>query len=539
LVPELYRLRGHRSERALRLWLETYLESNCDMYALIHRGRNEIRGRKVTYAEQNYLLSLLLSPKRIKVYTAVQNLKSMERLHLLESPSGIKTLQRWCQDWAADNPAVWAQARNGSKFVSEHIIKSIIRDDSLLNVGDVWVADGHKLAFDVVNPTTGRPVRMLLILVIDWASRYPVGASLAVTEDSQHICVAFRNGFLNAYQPGREHENPLPAYAVLPKHVYLDNGKAFRSKLFNEKWEDHDLATELGGIFPRLGIGVTFAEAYNARAKIIERFFHTMQEQFERFIGTFRGASIADKPATLMRNEKWAKKVFEGTPPTVEETMAMIGFYIRHVYGETPHGGLQGRTPFAVYSSASVPAERRVDPANLNFMMLTAERKRVRNEGIRLNHCLYWHDSLVDHIGQPVVIRFDYADARWILVYSQQDRFICQAELRRAQHPFIKLDPDNPTAHKELQREYQEIKRLQKQTEQRTKQVVKRTQEAVDSLIKPLQLPQETALFNQAPMITAPVEKVPEAGCRGPREKKEEEPKEKTFAEMLKAIGIR
>jgi putative transposase len=524
LVPELLRLKGSRSERTLRIWLQTYLEHNCDMFALVHKGNGQTRERKVTWAEQNYLLSLLLTPKRIRVGTAILHLKRMAGLELLESPSSVKTLTRWCQDWAADNPAIWAQSRSGSKFVSEHIIKSIIRDDSLLSVGDVWVADGHKLAIDVVNPTTGRLVRMLLILIIDWASRYPVGASLAVSEDSQHVQTAFRNGFLN--------------WGGLPRYVYLDNGKAFKAKLFNEQWEDHDLVTELGGIFPRLGIGVSFAQAYNARAKVIERFFKTFQEQFERFISTFRGASIADKPATLMRNEKWAKKVFEGTPPTVEETMELINFYIRHVYGETPHGGLQGRTPFSVYSATAVPAERRIDPANLNFMMLTAERKRVRSEGIRLNHCLYWHDSLVDHIGKPVVIRFDYADARWILVYSQQDRFICQAELRRAQHPFIKLDPVNPTAHKELHREYQQIKRLQKHTEQRTKQVVKRAQEAVDSLVRPLQLPQETALFNQAPMITAPDEKVPEIECPVPKEEGEK-PGEKSFAEMLKAIGIK
>lgn len=318
LVPELLRLKGPRSERTLRIWLQTYLEHNCDMFALIHKGNGQSRERKVTWAEQNYLLSLLLTPKRIRIGTAILHLKRMAGLGLLESTSSVKTLVRWCQDWAANNPAVWAQARNGSKFVSEHIIKSIIRDDSLLNVGDVWVADGHKLAFDVVNPSTGRPIRMLLILVIDWASRYPVGASLAVSEDSQHIQTAFRNGFLN--------------WGGLPRYVYLDNGKAFKAKLFNEQWENHDLVTELGGIFPRLGIGVSFAQAYNARAKVIERFFKTFQEQFERFISTFRGASIADKPATLMRNEKWAKKVFEDTPPTVEEAMAMIGFYIRHVY---------------------------------------------------------------------------------------------------------------------------------------------------------------------------------------------------------------
>jgi putative transposase len=563
-VPELFRLRGHRSERALRLWLETYLDHNCDMYSLIHKGRNEIRGRKVTYAEQNYLLSLLLSPKRIKVYTAVQNLKSMAKMGLLESPSGVKTLQRWCEDWAKDHPAVWAQARNGSKFVSEKIVKSILRDDSLLAVNDVWVADGHKLAFDVINPATGKPIRMTMILVIDWASRYPVGASLAVSEDSQHICVAFRNGFLNAYQPGREHENPLPAYAVLPKHVYLDNGKAFRSKLFNEKWEDHDLATELGGIFPRLGIGVTFAEAYNARAKIIERFFHTMQEQFERFIGTFRGASIADKPAWLDRNEAWMQKMFKGDAPTVDETMRMISFYVRHIYGETPHSGLKGKTPWEVFSGATPDPERLIEPSELNYMMLAVERKKIRAEGLRLNHCLYWHDNLVNHVGKPVVIRFDYADARWVLVYTLQNQFICQAEVRRLQHPFLKLAADRPTAHKELQKEHQQIKKLLRQTQQATKQVVKRTQEAVDELIKPSSLTDiEPELFVKPPLIAPPQPQVSldRMALEAFRERHDNENdvdeaieaevqveadelpfpqvKRKSFDEMLKAIGIK
>ena len=172
---------------------------------------------------------------------------------------------------------------------------------------------------------------MTMIMVMDWASRYPVGASLAFTEDSQHILTAFRNGFINCAQIA---DNNSGTMAVLPKYVYLDNGKAFRAKLFHERWEEHDLNKELGGIFPRLNIGVRFAESYNAKAKVIERFFKTFQEQFERFITTFRGASIDDKPSVLHRNEVWAKKLYTGKPPTIEETMQMIAFYVRFCYGE-------------------------------------------------------------------------------------------------------------------------------------------------------------------------------------------------------------
>ena len=493
LIPELYQLVGRRSERSLRIWLERYLSNNHDMYSLLHKSKNQSRGRKVTFIEQNYLLNLLLHPNNIKISTAVGSLKDAARQGLLESPASEPTLRRWCKDWEANNQAIWVQARKGSKAVAESVVKTIIRDASLLNVGDVWVADGHTLAFDIMNPKTGKAQRMTMIMVFDWASRYPVGASLAFTEDSHHIQVAFRNGFLN--------------WGALPKSVYLDNGKAFKSKLFHEKWEEHDLEKELCGIFPRLGINAVFAKSYNAKAKVIERFFKTFQEQFERFISSFRGASIADKPSTLMRNEKWAKKLFEAHPPTIEETMQMIAFYIRKIYGERPHSGLNGRTPWRVFSSSKLPESRLVIPGKLNNMMLSSERKRLRNNGILLGKLMYWNVELTNHIGKEVIIRYDLGDARWILVYDTKDIFICQAELRRAQHPMIHLAEDQPTSFKELQKEYTQIKKLQRRTEQRTKMIVKQTQQVVDRLITPMRKAQELTenpIFKQAPMIEAP-----------------------------------
>jgi putative transposase len=314
LLPELYALRGRRDERSLRRWVQNYQNNDNDMYALVRKSDPNGKTRKVSYFEQNYLINLLLNPNKIKIGSAITILKGYTRLGLCESPSDERTLRRFCEEWLRDNPAISGQARQGSKFVAEHIVKTIMRDSSLLKVGDVWVADGHTLAFDIINPQTGKAQRMTMIMVFDWASRYPVGASLALTEDSQHIQAAFRNGFLN--------------WGALPKFVYLDNGKAFKSKLFHEKWENHNLETELGGIFPRLKIEAAFAESYNAKAKVIERFFKTFQDQFERFLSSFRGSCVADKPATLMRNEKWARSLFESKPPTLIEAMQMIAFYI-------------------------------------------------------------------------------------------------------------------------------------------------------------------------------------------------------------------
>jgi len=507
LVPELYNLKGPRKERALREWLRIYHETNLDMYALIHKSKGKYKERKISYQEQQYLLHLLLNPNRIKIGSAIVNLKQMARNGIIESQANERTLRRWCEEWAARHPAEWHQARDGSKFVSENLIKSIMRDDSTLQVGQVWVADGHTLSFDILNPQTGRAQRMTMIMVMDWASRYPVGASLAFTEDSQHILTAFRNGFINCSQIA---DNNSGAMAVLPKYVYLDNGKAFRAKLFNERWEEHDLNQELGGIFPRLNIGVRFAESYNAKAKIIERFFKTFQEQFERFITTFRGSSIDDKPSVLNRNEVWAKKLYAGKPPTIEETMQMIAFYVRFCYGETPHTSLNRRTPYEVFSAARIAESRQIEISRLNFLMMAMERKNIRGEGIRLDKKVYWHRELVNHVGQPCIIRFDYSDARWIVVYDKNDVFICQAALRKAQHPFIEVSMDKAVSHKELNKEYKEIKGLRREKERSAKKWVVNSQKAVDALLKNSAAKQEKledqgarALFNSPPMLEA------------------------------------
>lgn len=50
----------------------------------------------------------------------------------------------------------WVLARDGEKALSDKVEPYIKRDASLLEVGDILVADGHKLAFNVINPFTGK-----------------------------------------------------------------------------------------------------------------------------------------------------------------------------------------------------------------------------------------------------------------------------------------------------------------------------------------------------------------------------------------------
>ena len=465
LVPELRKLKGKRSERGLRFWYQKWEDNEQDMFQLIHKNTAQIRGRKVTQFEQDYLLNLLLRNSKISIGSAITDLKDEARECGFESPSSRATLKRWCNDWAAEHPAVWGQAWKGDKWVHDNIIPSIKRDMSGIKFGDVLIADGHVVANDIINPATGKACRLTLIMFYDWASRYPVGASLAYTEDSVHILTALRNAILQL--------------GFIPRAVYLDNGKAFKSKLFHEKADEHDLEKELAGIFPRLGIYAHFATPYNGRSKAIERFFKTMQEEWERFMSSFRGAKISDKPSHLMRNEKWARKMFAGKPMEYDEALNMAYDWVRNKYGNRMHSALNGKTPYEVFSESERPADRVIDEHELDILMLKAERKKVRKDGVMLMGNMYWAKELVDYVLQPVVIRYDYCDLNSILVYDMRSRLICQAELVESVHGFAVLS-DNPLAYHKVKAKITEQRQMAGLIRKVTKMKMKASKDGVE-----------------------------------------------------------
>jgi len=529
-MPELHVVEGNRGERTLRRWVSAYVDTGRDARSLMRSYTVAEVIRKTTDTEQNFLLHLLLNPNRVTIGSAIRKLKQMEALDKLESPASKITLRRWCEEWRDSHKPEWNLLRNGKKSLKETGILSVLRSDEL-EVGDVWGADGHKLAFDILDPATGKPRRMTMIMFFDWASRYPVGASLAGSEDSQHVLLALRNSIMH--------------WGGRPKYVYLDNGKAFRSKLFNKQWEKHDLSKELEGIFPRLGIGVAFAQAYNARAKVVERFFRTFQDDFERYMSTFRGGSIDDKPATLKRNEKWVRNIFAGKPLTIPQAKAMIGLYIEKMYGLTPHGGLNSAKPAEVFHEAAIPAEQKIDPAQLNFLMLSATDRVVQASCVRFSNVLFWHDELIQHVGDRVTLRYDLMDMRSVLIYDAKGRFICQAEARRHQHPFIHLAKDKPQAQKALQKELQSIRRLEKNVQESSEKILLKVNEAVGAIQQPV-TDQIGEIFADQPLIEQPeptftIDDIVRASAENQtiqHEAKSRKDEELSFEELMKAIGI-
>ena len=115
----------------------------------------------------------------------------------LDSPSSVQTFRRFANNYRNKHYDEWIFAREGQKALRDNVQPYITRDISKLEVGDVLVADGHRLAVQCINPYTGKPCRPTLIGYLDWKSTALVGYEIMLKENTQAITSALRNSIIN------------------------------------------------------------------------------------------------------------------------------------------------------------------------------------------------------------------------------------------------------------------------------------------------------------------------------------------------------
>lgn len=416
----LFEILGKISRGSLHRW-KTILNGTEDYTKLIPQYKyakvDEYR-TILTDEEIKIFMGLLLHPNRMCIGKAIALTKyKLQRQGQSFIPTDA-TFRRYANWYKNNNYDKWILARDGEKALSDKVEPYIKRDASLLEVGDILVADGHKLAFNVINPFTGKASRATLVGFLDWKSTALVGYEIMLEENTQCIASALRNSIINL--------------DMIPKIVYQDNGRAFRAKYFT----DDKGFTELGfrGLYSKLGIETVFARPYNARAKVIERFFKEFQEGFEKLLPSYVGSSIQNKPAYLMRNEKLHKQLHNDFIPTLEETIKMIDMWLNFKNSQ-PCPNAPDKTIAEVLESRK---QQNVDINLLDDLMLATEVKTIQRNGIRFLNCDYFDERLYG-FKSKVLIKYNLFDLTSIKVYTTKGGYLCTAERVTETHPMAKL----------------------------------------------------------------------------------------------------
>ena len=219
------------------------------------------------------------------------------------------------------------------------------------DAGELWMSDvmhGPKVRL-------GRSRRKTyLIAFIDDATRVIPFAAFATAENIQAFLPVFKNALIRR---------------GLPQRLYVDNGAAYRSR-------------QLVLICAKLGVALVHARPYQPAGKgKIERYFRTLRAGWLNHLD----AQALDSLQTLNRS-LWA--------------------WIEGEYHNTPHRGIEGRTPLEQWALASAAVRYPDATLDLDEIFLFEARRRVhKDRTVSLNGRLYEVDPLL--VGQRVILRYD------------------------------------------------------------------------------------------------------------------------------------
>ena len=422
-LPKAYNFLGSISIGTLRRWIQAYRKhENAD--CLIPKYKSTRQGEYNTILDsemKNILLTLLLHPSQYKIGKAIKLTKGILEKRGYEYLPCDLTFKRYAENFRKNNYAEWVLRREGMKAYHDKVEPYIERDISKIEVGDIIIADGHVLNFQVINPFTGKPTRATVVGFLDWKSTALVGYEIMMTESTQCIASALRNSIIKL--------------DMIPKVVYQDNGRAFKSRFFQNNDFDENI---FNGVYANLNIHSVFAKPYNARAKVIERFFLEFQEELEKGMPSYIGTSIENKPAWLKRGEKlhqeWHRKLTNNYVPTVQEAIKYINKWIEfHNLQPCPNDRSK-----SIQEMLDSVQKQNININVLNDLMMKTECRTINKHGITFLNMHYRSECILG-LRDKVNIRYSLFDLSKIHVYSTKGEFLCVAHRVQKVHPMARV----------------------------------------------------------------------------------------------------
>ena len=317
-------------------------------------------------------------------------------------------------------PAALVLCREGMKKCTDTMLPFIRRTYEDLCSNDIWVCDNHTFDVFINDGQHEKPIRVYLTAFQDVRSRKFVGWYVTLSPSSSATLAALRRG--------------IEACGI-PKRILSDNGREFLTfdiggRGFRKTKKAGEGEHEIPTILDHLGIEFRTAMVRNARAKIIERAFLDVKNEFSKMFEGYTGGTIMERPERLKKTGKEA-----GNFTLLPEFIEYVDKYITGIFNRHPHSGvgMGGKSPDQVYAACLIE-QRVATKEQLNLMMLRNTRlQKVGRDGVRLElfgQKLYFnsHELNFYHIGRKVYFRYDPDDLAQVRVYDDQDRFLCTAQ---------------------------------------------------------------------------------------------------------------
>ena len=317
--------------------------------------------------------------------------------------------------------------RKGENYYNQHIRDYNERDPETIRPNEAWVADTQECDFFIrAKDAEGnwKAVRPWICVIVDIKSEHVIDWEMGADPISNTV---IRNTF------GRG-----VFYCGRPYVFLTDNGKdylkmgftdpvVFTPDVANSKVYEHS-------IMKALGVEHRKAEAYNGRAKYVERFFQGMAQHYRRLRG-YTGPRPADRPATA---DVWTKPVNAEYLMSIEEACFEM-FKMIDFYHNTPAKGskfLKGMTPAEAFAPENRVARADMSYADLYRAFLLPEAKpRIvdpRGPSVTVDKQRYValreeRERLWKYDDMPVMVKFDISSRDYCFLFDLDGTYICAA----------------------------------------------------------------------------------------------------------------
>lgn len=305
--------------------------------------------------------------------------------------------------------------REGRKAL-DALIPYQARDYSTLRAHELWNLDG-RLADVFVRWPDGEVGRPTVIGVQEVRSRYMLHLEVARTESTD----AIRRAFTAA----------VSAAKALPEVVLLDNGRGFAAKPMTggvpNRFRFKVAEGEPPGIWPLLGIGVTWALPYSGRSKPIERAWRTLADLADKsaeFVGAYCGSSTATKPEDFAPSKAVPVESYQRALQSAVAQYNINQHRGDSMDGRSPHQALEEEL---TKTAPRQPTEAQLALCARTFVPVKPDR---RNSSIVVNGNRYWSPKLVGLApGGSYFAGFDPDDARVPVLLYDGERLLFEVPL--------------------------------------------------------------------------------------------------------------
>lgn len=334
-------------------------------------------------------------------------------------PACRQTLSRILAAIPADEATL---ARRGqAAWKNDHMLMATREKPAEVN--RVWFGDHHQLDAFVLDEK-GKAVRPWMTAWYDAGTGCLVGWVLCTNPNTETIIEAFVRAI--AYTMHSPFFGP-------PAAIYVDNGKDYRSKVFEtgilKEYDLGKLNSDVGklSVLQLLNVHVHHAVPYHAWSKTVERFFGTFEDIWMREVPGWCAGNTKDRPENFSKDIK--RMLERGGLWTLDQMYAYIRDTVLPEYHARPHQGHGDKAPMELYNT--LPRARHDQP---DWDVLALARKhmterKISQSGIRFKNELYWHDNMIGLAGQDAVIRYSPSGLSSVTVMVD-GRFLCEAPVK-------------------------------------------------------------------------------------------------------------